>query len=389
MGTDLVSACVFCAGLLFGSDRPPLPGVGAEIGFSYATLRRRYDIGSGKDDVSDVTPKFVLIGMGGARSARADWGAGTPEGEWRLRIALGPSHVEQVQRPIVGTGRTVATGTGRYENFALLLRLPLGPRDSLEAAWNRRTHKATDLVNLGGENFVFSEQRILSAERVDVGVGWRHRWRNLEGAVSARFVRPDASNATAGAFSITSGTLLGVGVEGRMRRGNWTLTLGAEKATGSLGVHEESAPHFAPRNFDADASFEALRLALGHSWARTDAFLSGTYDRSRLPFVALAVLGTETVAFDGGFHPDSRVRQFLWDLSVAHALAPGARARVFLRAAYGEETLTLTDSAAAAATRRLTIERTGVFGRGLSRFFGSPELVLGLGAEFHLPSGRR
>lgn len=41
----------------------------------------------------------------------------------------------------------------------------------------------------------------------------------------------------------------------------------------------------------------------------TDALLSLTWDRSRLPFVALAPLGTETVAFEQGYHPDATTRE--------------------------------------------------------------------------------
>jgi hypothetical protein len=37
MGSDLVSACVFCAGLLLGTDLTPWPGYSAEAAFSYAT----------------------------------------------------------------------------------------------------------------------------------------------------------------------------------------------------------------------------------------------------------------------------------------------------------------------------------------------------------------
>lgn len=386
MGSDLVSACVFCAGLLLGMDLPPTPGIGAEIGLAYATLARRYDIDSVRDDISDTTPKFVLIGAGNARPARGELGAGTPEREWRLRIALAPSHDEQVQRPIIGTGRTVATGTGRYENLALLYRLPVGSRDSVEVAWNRRTQKSTDLVNLGGENFVFSEQRVLSAERADVALSWRHRWKNLEAALAARYVRPQGSHVTAGSSDLSNGTLLGVGVEGRMRRGPWTLVFGGERMTGSIDVHEESAPHFASRDFGAEAALEAYRLGVSRSWPKTDFFLSATYDRSRLPFVAFAVLGTETVAFDRGFHPESRTRQFLWDLTAQHAIASGVRARVFLRAVYGDETLTLADSAGIVPTRNLSVKREGVFGRGFSRALGSPEITLGVGAVLSLGS---
>lgn len=389
MGTDLVSACVFCAGVLLGMEAPPLPGTSAEIGLAYSTLARRYEIGPNREDISDVTPKFILIGMGNARPPRGELGAGTPEREWRLRLALGPSHDEQVQKPIEGIGRTVATGTGRYENFALLYRLPVGPRDSMEVAWNRRTHKATDLVNLGRENFVFSEQRVLSAERVDVALGWRHRWRNLEASVGLRYVKPHGSNATAGALHISRGSLLGAQAEARLRRGHWLFSLGAERASGSIDVHEESAPDFDSRNFRGDASLEALRLGIVRSWPKTDLFLSATYDRTRLPFVALAVLGTETVAFDGGFHPDSRTRQWIWDLSLRHTVAPSVQARVFLRGVYGRETLTLTDSAGLLPSRQLKIFHEGAFGRGLSGGLGSPDIVIGVGAGLSLPGGAR
>ena len=87
MGIDLVSACVFCAGMLLGTDLSPRPGLGGELGFSYATLARRYDIGD-TVDTSDVTPKFVLVGMGYARFATGGLGAGTPEYEWRARAAF-------------------------------------------------------------------------------------------------------------------------------------------------------------------------------------------------------------------------------------------------------------------------------------------------------------
>ena len=89
MGIDLVSACVFCAGFLLGGDLPPRDGLSPEIGLSYATLAREIPA-SGEEtyDVSDVTPKFVLIGLGNAHAPPAGLGAGTPAFEWRLRVAF-------------------------------------------------------------------------------------------------------------------------------------------------------------------------------------------------------------------------------------------------------------------------------------------------------------
>src|ERR1700693_1810172 len=102
MGSDLVSACVFCAGLLFGAELPPPAGYHTEVGFSYATSARRYVLGPGSDDTSDVTPKFVLVGLGNARFPAGGLGAGTPEAEWRGRGAPGASHHETGEDSLAG-----------------------------------------------------------------------------------------------------------------------------------------------------------------------------------------------------------------------------------------------------------------------------------------------
>jgi hypothetical protein len=384
MGSDLVSACVFCAGVLLGMELPPPPGYHVEVGFSYATAGRRYEIDPGREDTSDVTPKLVLIGIGSARFPAAGLGAGTPEAEWHVRVALGPSHDEQEQTPSAVTN-TSATGTGRYENFAVLGRYPLTARDSVELAWDRRTHKATDELTIGQERFILSEVRLLSAERVDVGLGWRHRWQGFEAALSARYVRPSGSNATGGAFHISDGAIYGGALEGRARHGHWTFSASAERASGASGVHEGSLPNFVPRDSDETATLEAYRLGVGYAAGRTEVFLQATYDRSRLPFVAFAVLGTEVTAFEGGYHPESRVNLFFWDLTLRQTLAPGFRVKVLLRSSRGDETLTLTDPSGALPTRRLDIQRSGLFGAGLSKVLGGPEVALGIGAEIALP----
>ena len=161
---DLVSACVFCAGMLLTTDLSPWPGYSVEAGFSYATTARSWSEGS-LEDISDVTPKFPLVGAGFARFAEPGLGAGTPAAEWRLRVALAPSHDEQEQnRPV--PGNTVSTGTGRYENFSVVLRYPLGARDSIEGGWERRIHKATDLINAGNERYIVSEEREIGRAHV-------------------------------------------------------------------------------------------------------------------------------------------------------------------------------------------------------------------------------
>lgn len=379
MGTDLLNACIFCAATLLGRELSVPPGLGAEIAMSYATLARRYDSGSPPLDTSDVTAKFVSIGIGKARMPEGGLGAGTPDKEWRLRVALAPSHDEE-------SGLAAANGNGRYENYAFVYRLPLGGHDSLEAAANRRKHDATDLIL---KNFTFNEDRVLTAERVELGLAWRHRWEGLEAAVTARVDHVDGSDGTPGVFFLSKGKIAGVGLEGRMRLKNWTLTLAAETLNGSITVNEESAPQFLPRSSALPASLQSVRLSLNLSLGGREAALSVSYDRSRLPFVSLAVLDAETDAYETGFHPESRTRQWILNVSAGHWIAPRVRTRFFLQAIYGKETVTLTDAVGTRPTQTLSVQRGGVFGAGISSGLGAPEIVLGFAADLSLSGDGR
>lgn len=391
MGSELASVCVFCAAVLLGTDMPPFPGTSAELSGAYATLQRHYDIENARDDISNVTPKFVLVGLRRAQDAPEGLGAGTPAREWRFRLALAPSHDEQEQRPIGSPGRTTASGTGRYENFALLYRCPLGPRDSLEAAWTRRSQKATDLINLGGQNYVVAEERSLAAERADVAVGARHRFRGWELAAAARGSRVDAKNATAGANLNASGWLYGAGLEARFRTGPWTLTAAGEALSGHIGDHEESLPDFAARDASRRASFRTASASVTRAFPSTEVSVGAALDRAVLPFVSFAVLGTETTALEEGFHPESSARVTIVDLSVRQAIGSGVRLRLSVKAIYGAETVTLTDAKGALPSRRINVDWIGAGGKGSGGsvgFLGSPAFAVGIGAEFTVGARR-
>jgi len=395
LASDLVSACVLCAGLLFGTLQPVWPGLSGDVGVTYATFARSIPLeaagSDGGHDLADVTPKFLSIGVGGARFAPGGLGAGTAASEWRLRVALAPSHDEQEMTPF-STSNVTATGTGRYENFAIVLRQALSDRDSIEAGGERRTHKGTDLVNLGGERFVLGEERTVSAERIDVGLGWRHRWEGVEGALSGRWIKPSGSMGTAGTFRIAGSGVFGGGAEVKARTGSWTLSASGEYASGSIDVHEENLPDFVARDFQAPARLEAYRL--GALWSRSgpsgsfaDRFegsLSATWDRSRIPFVALAVLGTENTDFERGYHPDSKTAEIFAEATGRYRLSRSIRVGAFLRLGYGDETVDLTDATGRLPDRRLSVDRSGVFGKGLSKALGQPSVAIGLGADFKL-----
>ena len=328
MGIELVSACVFCAGMLLGMDLPPRPGLGAELGFSYSTLARRYDIGT-TVDTSDVTPKFVLVGMGFARFAPDGLGAGTPEFEWRGRVAFGTSHDEQQRlvQPELGLPRVVSNGTGRAENFALLLRLPVTKADSVELAGEGRNNRSTDIINIGGENQEVTEARDLSSQRIDVAAGWRHRWTGLEaagglpvdealglqrdGRILPGCLGPDSRAARA--------RCAGSPARGRSwpTPNTWAGTstsIARAFRTSTTGTRSSRRPS------------RRYRLSAGYSWTCSDLMLSATYDRQKLPFVSLAVLGTETVAFDRGYDPNSDNEEVFWDIAFRYAFSPAIRA---------------------------------------------------------------
>src|SRR5262245_57073579 len=287
--------------MLLGTDFSPRPGLGADVGFSYSTMARRYDIGT-TVDTSDITPKFVLVGMGYARFAPGDLGAGTPEFEWRARAAFGTSHDEQqrLAQPQLGLPSVDSNGTCRARNFALLLRLPVTKTDSVEIAGDGRNNRSTDVINIGGENQELTSARDLTSQRIDVSAGWRHRWQGLEAAAAFRWDKPSGYNATAQSFQDASGRLFGGAAEVRWKPAPWTFVLHGEYQTGNLDVHRESFPHFEDRDTEEKATLQAYRLSAGYCWPKAEVMLSTTYDRQQLPFVSLAVLGTETVAFDQG-----------------------------------------------------------------------------------------
>jgi hypothetical protein len=51
---------------------------------------------------------------------------------------------------------------------------------------------------------------------------------------------------------------------------------------------------------------------------------------------------------------------------------------------YGDETVDLTDATGRLPDRRLSVDRSGVFGKGLSKALGQPSVAIGLGADFKL-----
>lgn len=383
MGIELVSVCVFCASVLLRTEFAPPPGISAEIGGSYSKIQRKYDTPPYAPDFSNVTPKFVLVGLRQAWSATGDLGAGTPAREWAVRGALGPSHDEQEQLPSGAPGLTTAAGTGRYENVALLYRQPVGAADSMEAGWVRRKTVSTDAVNLGQSNYVLSEQRILSSERRDLAVGWRHRFRGVEIDLSGRMTTLEAGNQTAAYSGAFGGNLFGGGVEVRWRTGPLTFLAYGEALSGNLDTREESFPDFAQRIFSASAFTRSVSAHAGYTWPKTDVGLSYTVQRNGSPFTTFAVLGAETDALDRGFHAESRASLSTFGFRVRTEVGAGIRIYGAFSATVGDETVELTDSSGAAPPRTLHVHWAEVADPAANQG-RVPGYVVTIGAEFSI-----
>lgn len=373
---------------MLGSDLPPRESLAADVGSSYATLSRRIDRVEGRFDTSDVTPKFASVGIGSARRAAPGLGTGTPAFEWRARFVVGPSHDEERSR-VTDAAPILTTGTGRYLNFALLGRLPVGERDSIEVAADRREHEVTDFANL-----VFEQpptllgQRRLEARRLDLAAGWRHRWQGLEAAVSVRSVQPHGRSESDESLYRSKGSLWGGAAEARWRVGHWTLSFVAERVSGRLEVAERSASAGVDRDRNWDAHLQSFRPGLAFAFGKNELFGSVAFEKQQLPFVSFALTAAEASAMDRGLHFDSDVKQVFWDVRLRRAFAPAFSALLALRLGYGLETVMLSDSAGT-IVERLDLRRRGIFGGGLSGQLGSPELTFYLGVDFALPAAQR
>ena len=371
---------------MLGSDLPPREGLSVDIGAAYATLARRLDRIEDLFDVSDVTPKSALVGVGQAHATAPGLGAGTPASEWRVQLALGTSHDEQ-DRQVVGETPIRGSGTGRYLNFGALGRYRVGLADSLEVGLERREHQITDFSEAAfvPPPPVFLYQRDLTARRLDAAAGWRHRWKGLEAAASVRFIQPFGRSENDETLYQSYGSLWGGAVEARWCRGGWTLAFAAERAAGTLDVDERSSPAGVDRVVQGDALLSSLRPSVTYRWGRTELFGAVGFERQNLPFVSLALIAAESAALQAGHHLDSELEEVFWDIRARRAFSPSLSALLAVRLGYGIETVTISDGSGTVRSQ-LNLRRRGIFGGGLSGQLGSPELTFFLGANFAVGS---
>jgi len=352
-----MAACVFCAATLFGSDLTPLPGFSGELAASYSTFQRRpFDL----TDRSDVTMKAVLAGFRFARPPRGDLGAGTPETELRARFVFPNAHTEAAENDAV-PDRVMADGSGRYDNFSVLGRVPLGASLSAEAGWGQRRLTTDDLVNIGRSYFNFSEERANTSENTVYRVGLRYRGPGFEIAGHGERVSLLGRTNTANEFVLAGGNFWGASLDGRWRHGRLGASLTLEGLRGAMPVNGEFAPAFGPVSVSGATSMESARLELSYSFSRVDVYIAGTYGRTRLPFVTIAPLGAETRAYDDGFFVESASRDADVEAALRVHVTQGVRVTGFVRVSGGTEEVTLTDATLVRPSRTLNVQHRSYF----------------------------
>ena len=361
-----------------------MPGGSGEISGGYATFQRRLATGSG--DQSDVTQKFVAAGVRWIPSG--SFTEGTPATEVRATAMFPNAHSESVERE--GAERVLATGSGRYESFSVLARGALSRSLSVEGGAMHRRYTDTDLVNIGGPPFSFTEERQVVAERTDYTLGGRLRpkgepWKGFELAARWEHSFIQGKYSTAAAVTNALGVLDGAALELRLSRGAWSASLSGQAVAGTLPRSFTALPSFEGFDGRAPAFIRSARLAASRAFGRYDVFVALITEQTRLPFVALSPLGQETRAFDSGSLADSRTRELEVELAVRVRFQSGLSPLFFFRSASGSETVDLTHPVSEGTGQRIDVERGGYSPFGMSpRWSG----LVGVSVEFGLEAGR-
>lgn len=373
MGNDLIAACVFCGALLFGAEPPPLFGFTGELAGAYGTYQRQVLVAGEKAGISDVTGKFPLIGIGWSKGPKPGLGAGTPASEVRVRLAFGNSH-DQAKEPEGTPDRIEASGNGRFENAALIARVAVSERGSLEGVLAQHRHVVTDVVTLDGP-FGAATARYLIAERRDIYLGWRQRLPNAEVAVRGEYGVLQGKLNTPGGALLSRGGIPGVGLDGALVLGNWRLSAGGDWLSGHVDRQDQYGPDFAQQSGSDPASLYGAGIRGAGRFGNVVVDLGLFWERANLPWVSLAVLGVEQRWFENGFRPSSDATSAGVDLRLRVKVAAGVFVQFLGRVAKTSETVTFDDALdlrpPVTVDVRVTPKQQFMFGLGLTFSLGS------------------
>ena len=305
------------------------------------------------------------------------------------RVAFGASHDEQERKALEDLERVIASGTGRYENFALLGRLPRRGRATRWSSPSTAAPRARRTSSTSAARTTRSRACAPSRPRAATSaVGWRHRWQGLEAAAAFRWTKPDGYNATAGSFQNASGNLFGADAEVRWRcRAVDAAARTGSGCGGNLDVHRESLPDFATATRRCRRRFRRCAWASGTPGRGRTCSSRRRTTASTCPFVvARRARDRDGRRSTGASIPTPSTRSSTSTSRSATPFSPAIRLRVGVVLAWGAETVTLHDSAGVLPT--LDARRAAprhLRRRPLDRL-GSPETALFIGADFAIGS---
>jgi hypothetical protein len=372
LGNDLIAACVYCGALLFGAEVPPLFGFTGELAGAYGTYQRQNLVDGQEAGRSDVTGKFPLLGVGWSKGPKPGLGAGTPVSEARVRVGFGVSH-DQAKEAEGTAGRMDASGNGRFENFALITRLALSDRGSLEGAVVQHRHVVTDVVTLDGP-FGEALARYLIAVRQDAFVGWRQRFPNAEIGLRAEYTLLQGKLNTAGGALLSRGGIPGVGLDAAIVLGNWRLSAGGDWLSGDVAREDQYGPDFVQQSGTDPASMYGAGIRGAGRFGIVVVDVGLFWEKAKIPWVSLAVLGDEQRRFESGYRPSSDNVSKGLDLHVRVKAGAGVFVQIFGRFAQSNETVTFTDALdsrpAATVAVRAPLPAQYAFGLGITFSLG-------------------
>ena len=160
----------------------------------------------------------------------------------------------------------------------------------------------------------------------------------------------------------------------RLRRGAWSVGLFGQGAGGPVERDDKYSPGFGLNHANPSAGLWAAGATVAVALPRAEVTVTVLHDRSRLPWIAHAVLGEEMRRFDDGFRPFSSTRETSLDVSARVHAGSGVWPRLFFRLTQGSETVRFEDSVGARPPMSLGV------GRG--RLFSFGQFLLGAGMEF-------
>jgi hypothetical protein len=201
----------------------------------------------------------------------------------------------------------------------------------------------TDVVTLDGP-FGLATARYLIAVRQDAFVGWRQRFPNAEIGLRAEYTLLQGKLNTPGGALLSRGGIPGVGVDGAIFVGNWRLSAGGDYLSGNVARQDQYGPDFAQQSGNDPATLYGAGIRGAGRFGIVVVDVGLFWERAKVPWVSLAVLGIEQRLFDNGFRPASDNTSKGLDLHARIKAGPGVFVQIFGRFAQSKETVTFTDA---------------------------------------------